>query len=165
VIPGRKPKSREQRLREGKAAHRPLPEPVLVSGRPELAELASPPPHLEPEAREFWERSVVRLAEAGIVDRVDAPVLELLATQYARIRQAQATIEAEGMYVEGSRGQPRPHPAIAIEREATRVFLGLADHFALTPVARTRLGLAELHRRRLVDDLDEAFGPVELKPA
>jgi P27 family predicted phage terminase small subunit len=100
----------------------------------------------------------------GIVDRVDIPVLEQLATQYARIRQAQRVIAEVGHFELGSRGQVKEHPALKIEREATRTFLTLAEQYALTPVARTRLGLAELHRRTLQAEMTDALGTAELKP-
>jgi P27 family predicted phage terminase small subunit len=160
---GRKPVPVEQRKAEGNASKRPLPEPVMVSGRPALNELAEPPAHLNPDAKEFWETSVQRLNEVGIIDRVDIPVLEQLATQYARIRGAQRVIETDGYFASGSRGQVREHPAMKIEREATALFLKIAEHYALTPIARTRLGLAELHRRSLQSELDAGLGKPNLR--
>lgn len=161
---GPKPKPVEQREREGNPSKRPVPTPVLVAGRPDLDELAEPPAHLPPEAQEFWRDSIQRLTAVGIIDRVDVPVLEQLATQYARVRQAQAVIAKKGMFSKGSKGQLREHPALKIEREATRTFLSLAEQYALTPVARTRLGLAELHRRSLSQELADRLGPTKLEP-
>jgi P27 family predicted phage terminase small subunit len=155
---GPKPKPLEMRQREGNAGHRPLPEPLLVAGRPELNELAEPPAHLPIEAKEFWRESVVHLIRVGIIDRVDVPVLEQLATQYARIRQSQRVLAEDGHFVRGSVGQLREHPALKIEREATSLFLRMAEHYALTPIARTRLGLAELHRRSLSSELESGLG-------
>jgi P27 family predicted phage terminase small subunit len=161
---GRKPIPVEQRHREGNASKTKLPEPLLVAGRPTFAELEEPPAHLPVEAKAFWRDSVVRLIEVGIVDRVDIPVLEQLAVQYARIRQAQRVLAVDGHYVHGSVGQLREHPAMKIEREATILFLKMAEHYALTPIARTRLGLAELHRRSLSAELKEGLGGAELRP-
>jgi P27 family predicted phage terminase small subunit len=137
---------------------------MLVAGRPLPEELAEPPAHLPPEAQEFWVTSVVRLVEVGIIDRVDVPVLEQLATQYARIRQAQRVLAEDGHFTRGSVGQIREHPALKIERDATSMFLKMAEHYALTPIARTRLGLAELHKRTLAKELDEGLGAPKLKP-
>jgi P27 family predicted phage terminase small subunit len=162
---GGKPKPIEQRIREGNPSKRPLPEPVLIAGRPDLQELAEPPAYLPPEAKEFWRDSVVKLCETGIIDRVDVPVLEQLCTQYARIRQSQRVLAQDGHYVRGSVGQLRPHPALKIEQDATTLFLKMAEHYALTPVARTRLGLAELHARNLKRELDEGLGDVILTDA
>lgn len=44
--------------------------------------------------------------------------LEAMAVQVARARDAQARIDAEGLVVAGSKGEPVPHPALAIERAA-----------------------------------------------
>lgn len=159
------PKPREQRIMEGNPGRRPLPEPVLVSGRPVPGELTEPPAHLPADAKEFWSDSVQRLASVGIIDRVDVPALEQLATQYARIRQAQRVIAEDGHFTRGSVGQLREHPALKIEREATTMFLKLADQFALTPVARTRLGLAQLHGRALQQELSEGLGKPEYRKA
>jgi P27 family predicted phage terminase small subunit len=161
---GQKPQPIEQRVLEGNTQRRPIPEPVLVSGRPELHELAEPPAHLPTDAKDFWRESVVRLVDVGIIDRVDIPALEQLAIQYARIRQSQRVLAEEGHYARGSVGQLKEHPAIKIERESTKMFLALAEQYALTPVARTRLGLAELSRRNLATELGEGLGPTDLRP-
>jgi P27 family predicted phage terminase small subunit len=147
------------------AGHRPLPDRVVVSGRPTLPELSEPPAHLPAEAKEFWAVSVTQLVDAGIADRIDIPVLEQLCTQYARIRQAQRVLAEDGHFTRGSVGQIREHPALKIEREATSMFLKMAEHYALTPIARTRLGLAELHARSLKKEMDEGLGKPDLRPA
>jgi P27 family predicted phage terminase small subunit len=140
-------------------------QPVLVGGRPAAEELAEPPEHLPADAKDFWRGSVVRLVEVGIVDRVDLPMLEQLATQYARIKAAQRVIEAQGYFAAGSTGQMKEHPAVKMEQEATVLFHRLADQFALTPTARTRLGIAELAKRSLQQELEQALGGPVLRPA
>jgi P27 family predicted phage terminase small subunit len=135
------------------------PAPMLVGGRPSLDELRTPPEHLTNEdARAFWADTVVRLIEVEIVDRVDLPLLEQLATQYARIKAAQRVIESEGYFARGSTGQIKEAPWMKMERESTALFHRLADQFALTPLARTRLGVAELVRRSLREELEQALG-------
>jgi P27 family predicted phage terminase small subunit len=161
---GRKPHPVEQRVREGNPQKTPLPEPLLVAGRPALGEIAEPPDHLPRDAKEFWWTDVDRLVEVGIIDRVDVPVLEMLATQYARWRQASRVVAVEGHFTLGSAGQIREHPAVKIEREAHSLFLKTAEHYALTPIARTRLGLAEVHRRTLAAEMQDALGAPDLHP-
>jgi P27 family predicted phage terminase small subunit len=163
AIQGRKPKPVERRRREGNPGHRPTPEPVLVAGRPEPEELEHPPEHLPEYAQRFWRDAIARLAEVGILDRVEMPTLELMATQYARAREASEVIAREGLISKGYNGQPVTHPAVVVERLATAEFLRSAEHFALTPVARTRLGLAELERRKLEDDIEQVVGKPQLK--
>lgn len=155
---GRKPKPAEQKALEGNPGHRPLPEPVLVGGRPLPTEMIEPPAYLPDDAQEFWRDSVATLIEVGIIDRVDAPALEALATQYARMRQANRVVASEGHFARGSTGQLVQHPALKIEREATAMFMRLAEHYALTPIARVRLGMAELHRRSLAQELNDDLG-------
>lgn len=153
---GRPPKPVEQRRLEGGStvSHRPVPEPLLVSGRPEM-EFREPPAHLPADAKEFWGESIQRLAEVGILDLVDGPALEMLAIQYARARQAGRVVAAEGHFAPGAAGQIKEHPALKIERDAHTMFLRLASEFALTPVARTRLGLAELSRRAMQHEIEK----------
>jgi phage terminase small subunit len=62
---GRKPTPREERIRQGNTQHRPLPEPLLVAGRPDLGELAEPPDHLPEDAKALWRDSVERLIEVS----------------------------------------------------------------------------------------------------
>lgn len=50
-----------------------------------------------------------------------------------------------------------------MERESTALFHKLADQFALTPLARTRLGVAELVRRSLREELEQALGGPALR--
>jgi P27 family predicted phage terminase small subunit len=161
---GRKPTPIEQRKRDGNPQNRPLPEPMLVAGRPTPNELNEPPAHLPEEAKDFWRESVARLIDVGIIDRVDVPVLEQMATQYARIRQAQRVLAVDGHFVRGSVGQLRPHPALKIEQDATTLFLKMAEHYALTPIARTRLGLAELHRRSLAEEINTNLAAPTFEP-
>lgn len=160
-MPGPPPKPVEQKIRDGNPGKERLPEPLVVSGRPELEDLRDPPSYLPREAKRFWRDTVLKLVDVGIADKVDIPALEQLATQYARIRFAQSVIAEEGMFARGSVGQIKEHPAVKIEREATLLWFRLAQEYALTPVARTRLGLAELHRRSIATEMDDKLGDEE----
>ena len=162
------PKTVEQRQREGNREKRPLPEPVLVAGRVEpgeLERLKEPPERLPKEGKEFWRESIVRLVEVGIIDRADLPALEMLATLYARIVRAGKAISEEGFFTFTSNGTPKEHPAVKIERDSIGMFFRLADHYALTPVARTRLGLAEVHRRTLAKEMETGLGKPNFRKA
>jgi P27 family predicted phage terminase small subunit len=159
---GRKPKSVEERQREGNnshtnVAHKPVPDVVHVGGRPAVIEFADPPESLDPDAAEFWTESVHQLAIAGVVDRVDRPALELLCQQYARARQARRVIAQQGLFSMGPKGAIKEHPAVKMEREATAQFMRMAENFALTPIARARLGLANLAGRSLAQELADGL--------
>lgn len=154
---GRKPRPIEERRLEGEdVSHRPLPEPVIAGGR--VLEFPSPPRDLPKEARPFWKDTLKLLADVGILDLVDVPALVLLGTQYARAAQARKIIAKDGLTSFGSQMQVVEHPAVKIERQATGMFMKIAEHYALTPIARTRLGLADLHRKSLAAELDRQLG-------
>lgn len=161
---GRKPIPIEQRIAEGNPSRRPLPQPVQLD-RANLDELREPPENLDPAAKEFWTFAVDRLLEADILDRVDAPALEMLSTAYARVGHARDAIKKYGHFTRGSSGQVKEHPAVKLERESVALFLKLAEQYALTPVARTRLGLAQLQGRSMVAEMDDRLGKAELEPA
>lgn len=94
--PGRPPKPRAARRKEGgteragAVSHRPLPAPVVVAGRNVPVD---PPADLAPDARDLWTEIVRQLAEAGIIDRIDLPMLRLLCTEFGRARQAAVLID------------------------------------------------------------------------
>lgn len=160
---GRKPKPTEQRRREGNARQHTPPQPVLVGGRPSEDDFV-PPARLSATEREWWNLIVPKLAEVGIADLVDLPVIEQMAVQYGRIRQAQRRIKRDGIFSRGSTYQLVEHPALKIEREATRLLLALCEQYGLTAVARTRLGLAELQRRSLSQEMERELGKPNLRP-
>lgn len=155
---GRKPKPVEQRRREGNPGKRALPEPVSLSSADDL----TPPPEWDKDALECWQTIVPTLREVGVLDGVDRMALEALCLQWSRARKAAKVIEAQGMFSKGSTGQLVEHPAVATERAAHQQFLRFAEQYALTPVARTRLGLAELQRRSMQDQIEAEMGPRKL---
>jgi hypothetical protein len=54
-----------------------------------------------------------------------------------RLDAIAATIEADGLTIAGSRGQPRPHPLLAEQRQAQLALARLLDALGLTePVAQ-----------------------------
>lgn len=158
---GRKPKPVETRRREGNPGRRPLPEPVRVDGR--TVSPPEPPDHLPEDARAAWDRIVPALCNIGLLDGIDAFALEAMCVQWARAQQAGRVVAEQGHITLGSTGQLVEHPALGIERQAQQMFLRFAEHYALTPVARTRLGLAELQRRSLADEMARALGDVDVE--
>ena len=144
--------------------HRPDPHPVVFAGRPLDEELMEPPADLPRDAKALWRQHVAPLAEIGVVDRCDRPALEALCVAYARAKQAGRVIAVDGVFSAGSMQQLRAHPAIKIEADAWQSYLRLAEHFGMTPVARVRLGLAELNRRSLAHELHDQLGALTLEP-
>ena len=160
---GHPPNPVEQRIREGNPRRHPLPEPLLVSGRPEVNEL-EPPEDLPEAGKRAWNEIVPQLAEIGLLDRIDRLVLEAMCLHWARMKQAGKVISAQGHLVRGPGGSLREHPSLKTERESASAFFRLAEQYAMTPIARTRLGLAELHRRTLKAEFDTALGEPDLQP-
>jgi P27 family predicted phage terminase small subunit len=151
---GRKPTPIEVRQAEGNPGHRPLPAPVVIGGKRGL----EPPKGMPSEAKKAWESIVPTLEAVGVIDTVDAMALEAMCVQWARHKEAGRVITAQGHMARGSQGQPVEHPALASERNAAAMFLRFAEQYALTPVARTRLGLAELHRRTMATEMADRIG-------
>lgn len=58
----------------------------------------------------------------------------------------------------GSTGQIVEHPLVGSERAAAGMVLRFGEHYAVTPVARARLGLAALQGASLKADLDREIG-------
>lgn len=134
-----------------------MPEVLLVAGRPDLERFREPPATLPRDAKAFWLGCVEKLVEAGVIDLVDGPALEMLATAYARVQQAQRVIAEEGHFAIGSGGQLKEHPALKIEQTYMTMFERYLNHFALSPIARTRLGLAQLHGKAMAKELEDAL--------
>jgi len=67
------------------------------------------PEHLRP----IWEEM-----EAQVVERIGAIGLEALCGQVYRLRTAEERISREGLVVQDVKGNPAPHPAIYIEKQA-----------------------------------------------
>jgi P27 family predicted phage terminase small subunit len=149
---GTKPKPIEQRIREGNIEKTPLPEPVLIGGRPQ-ADIITPPDDLPEDGKDLWNLVVPSLLEAGILDMVDLPALEAMCTQWAYGKRAGRIIEEKGMLSRGHAGQIREHPAMATVRKSHEVFHRFAAEYGLTPSARARLGLAHMQGRALQKEL------------
>ena len=94
-----------------------------------------PPRHLSSEAKRLW-RSIVN--DYQLEDRHKV-LLTLACEALDRLREAQATITAEGAYIEGRYGR-KSHPAIAVERDSRLAFARLARELGLdlsdAPTAR-----------------------------
>lgn len=83
----------------------------------------SAPEHLSPEARSVWDSVVAR--KPGC----EGPDLEAYCVQVSRMRDAQTRIDREGLVVADAKGNPIPHPALAIEKAAQVEVRAWADRF------------------------------------
>lgn len=82
--------------------------------------------------------------------------LEVTVTNLRLFRDMQARYG--NLVALGSTGQLVESPLLGIEKDGAALFLRYADHFGLTAVARTKLGILGLEGRSLQKDLEDALG-------
>lgn len=157
---GRLPKPAEQRIIEGGTSgngalsHRAAPRPVVLAPRISAFDRPEPPDDLPPEGRELWDISIECLIELNAAQMIDVPALRMMCRAYARAERAAKVLDKQGMFARGSTGQITEHPANRIYEKASHEFLRYATEFGITTLARTRLGLLDVTRRSLSQDLD-----------
>lgn len=84
------------------------------------------PANLSSDAQEVW-HEVVDAHHAP--ERIVGPDLDAYCVQVARMRDAQARIDAEGLIVADEKGRPVPHPAVELERRAQTEVRAWGDRF------------------------------------
>lgn len=77
-----------------------------------------PPSHLSQSARKWWQTVVKTYA----LEAHHLKLLQLAAESWDRAQGARETIRLEGATFRDDRGNPRAHPAVAIERDARTGF-------------------------------------------
>src|SRR5262245_41967900 len=88
-----------------------------------------PPAHLSRARKAWWSRMVAEFDLAGSAHTLD--LLTIAAEALDRRQQARETIAEAGPYFINSRGEPRPHPALAIERDSAVTFARSLRELAL----------------------------------
>lgn len=71
------------------------------------------PPSLPEHLRPIWDEM-----ENEVSERIGAAGLEALCGQVYRMRTAEDRVSREGIVVADVKGNPAPHPALAIEKQA-----------------------------------------------
>lgn len=124
-----------------------------------------PPQSLSAVAQEVWNEIVASNDLAGTVDRA---ALEAFCTLMARLREARARVDAEGMVVKDGRGRAVPHPALAVERQIAEQIRAWGDRFEpLVKPARKRGYMADATGSTIANaahlkDKKEFAGPVAM---
>lgn len=176
---GRKPKPAEVREKEGgrSVSHRKQVAAAVVGDAidPVNGDTLEAPEYLAIEVADVWDEVVPALVDVGLARSVDIPALEALCTHIAIARGAleyleqsnESTREANGgrssldleKFVDYTeRGVPVVSPYHRIFRDSWREALKLAEHYGLTPISRTRLGIAALQQRSLAEQLQSIMG-------
>jgi P27 family predicted phage terminase small subunit len=105
-----------------------------------------PPAHLSKSARKWWQATLQRyvLAEHHL------RLLQLCCEAWDRSQAARGQLEREGLTVPGREGGIRPHPCIAIERDARLAVARLVRELDLDtePPRPERVGPAPLFSNR-----------------
>ena len=74
----------------------------------------APPAHLSPSAAQWWATTV----ETYVLWEHHLRLLQLACEAWDRSQQARVELDRDGLTVSGREGGVRPHPCIAIERDA-----------------------------------------------
>lgn len=138
---GRKPKPLDDHIAEGTyRADRHGPETPAI--RKASGKRPPMPAGLNSREKTAWKRLLDGLEFEGLLDHADAPLYEVFAVQWARVKEARAAVHKHGTLVAKANGELVANPAIRIERDATDRVRQLADQLAIGLHTRSSLNLA-----------------------
>lgn len=168
---GRKPVPAEVREQQGGStvSHRPAPPAAVVGEAIDVVagDTLPAPEYLPVEVVDVWNEITPALVKVGLARTVDVPALEALCTHVALARAAFEQLTSGGHlnvsalvdYTE--KGVPVVSPYHRIYRDSWREALKIAEHYGLTPISRTRLGIAALQQKSLAEQLKSIMGDDE----
>jgi P27 family predicted phage terminase small subunit len=158
--PGPPPKPLETRALEGRSvSHMNHPKPVKLAPAVEAIDMREPPDDLPAEGKELWRTVMPWLVQANVVQLVDLPSVKTMCAHYAQMERARRVLDEDGYFVLGSMGQMTEHPSMRIFNNASDKFLRYAQEFGLTTIARTRMGLMEVQRASIAQEMNWTIGP------
>lgn len=135
-------------LRGGTArTHRPEPPSIVPGGRP--VRVPEPPRGSAPDVKRAWRRIAPVLHDYGVLAEGDLPLFGQLCALYAECETLEKLQRSKGFTVTTANGELREAPWVKTLDRKRLALTRMAENFALTPVARTRLGLAVLMGRRI----------------
>lgn len=102
----------------------------------------SAPAHLTAATRAWWSSVIEEFALEGH----HVKLLTLAAESWDRAQEARATIKAAGPYFDDRFGQPKAHPALAVERDSRISFARLLRELDLDAEAPDALPPARRRR-------------------
>lgn len=95
-------------------------------------------PQLGEHGRKFWLGARASLESLGILERMDATVLEMAAATWDRIHRARAILRDEGEYTRCDNGKTQRNPAMMTLEHAESRMKSLLSELGLTPSARAK---------------------------
>lgn len=147
---GRPPKPTELKRAQGNPGKQKLPKLASVTLIPQVNSKA--PEHLSERQQKLW--ADLRNHAIWIAD-TDQPMLQLLCEKLDRRNELIAKLENSDEILYTDKGYAYANPLVGmlstIETEITKLFSLLG----LTPTDRTKLGVAEVKARSVLDDLIE----------
>lgn len=151
---GRKPKPTAVKELEGNPGKRKLnkKEPKPDKGMPTC------PEWLLPEAKQEWERLCEKLNQIGVLTEVDMAAFAAYCQSYARWKEAQEHIDAEGSTFETEKGYQQQTPWVGIANTNQKLMLQAAAEFGLTPSARTRIVAVISSDKDSEDEMEALLG-------
>jgi P27 family predicted phage terminase small subunit len=111
----------------------------------DVFEPPAPPTHLSPSARKWWQT----VLERYVLEEHHLRLLQLACEAWDRGQTARVQLQEEGLTTSGRQGV-KPHPCIAIERDARLAVARLVRELDLDtgPPVSDRVGPAELLSNR-----------------
>lgn len=128
-----------------RSALRLVTEPDVAGTVAEAVPIKAPkkPEHLDAELSTLWDEIVSELDSAGLIASVDGLAIELALRHYIAARTAHAQLMDAGDVTEFDEKNDRlaKHPADAVFRMQSEMFLKYAQQLGMTFVSRARLAL------------------------
>lgn len=147
---GRPPKPIEQKRLEGNLGKRKLPEPVAILPVQGDA-IPKPPRSLQRPGRDVWKR-LWSIGRAWLSDQTNYDIMVRLCEAHNEREDLRKIIADEGYTVRGAMGGIVANPVVNQLRQLETLMTRWEGECGFTPIARSRLGLAEVRR---VSKLDE----------
>lgn len=106
---------------------------AMVPGSSPVRTVPKAPRWLSKDAQAEWRRVAPILIERGVLTDADLGTLESYCAAMGNVREAQRTLNSEGLTLNGKR-----HPAFGIQNAASTTARLCATELGLTPVSRSR---------------------------
>ena len=147
---GRPRKPNELKRAQGNPGKRPLPNLATVTTLPQVK--AQAPEHLSESQKKLW--GDLRNHAIWIAD-TDQPMLQLLCEKLDRRNELIAKLQASDPVLYTDKGYAYANPVVGMISTLEVEIIKLFSLLGLTPTDRTKLGVAEVKARSVLDDLIE----------
>lgn len=121
-------------------------EPVIAPGAPEC------PSYLHDLARQTWFAVCAILNEMRVITRADENVVARYCTIFCRWREAEESLEKDGMVITSPNGYPIQNPYLAIANKSSEQLDRLDTKLGLSPSDRNRLHVMPTVKDDPMDD-------------